>query len=554
MSSPKSNSKNLASQLSPKISMSLTTLTEDRRKSELCGTLVVFALLLLRYLAYGFVYFSQLDDYIQLHNYANMAPFFDVIEELGMLAARPLAGLLDMTLWSWLFPSFVSIVILSALYMAAGLLIYSVFTKYFELSTMFFVLFALLPSGFEGLYWISASGRIIPSLFFAALSAYAYQAFLHKRRLSLLIFAAVSFFITCGFYEQGLVLGITMNVLVGLLELPKERARSLSSLYVIPMAVLMYTLMGTVENSPLYSGRTTLIFPWDELYFSDFLPNILQQLTAVLKSLVVIPIEGLRRFGGILTQEGHYIYLIIAIILCIILFIFATTKKEKRSSLLALIVGALLFIAPLSPFFVIDNPWFSIRGLTLSFVGLAIFFDSLLISLLPKKSTLYPALTAIIALLFTFASLSELHDYKLTTQYDTEVLTALQSEELEGKIGIIGVEKSALSEQNYSYHEHIHGITESTWALTGGYEYISGDWDSATISPISIESPFYANWNKEIMRLDNFDKLYYYDSGQITEVTIKNTGEYAYDIYLGGKVIFSAEEIDGHGYIKKVED
>ena len=81
----------------------------------------VFFLILIRFLYFGFEYYPQLDDYIQHHNYAQLVEqMFDgnmgeFIKWIGLLSARPLAGLLDITLWSWLWPCAIIGVILACL-------------------------------------------------------------------------------------------------------------------------------------------------------------------------------------------------------------------------------------------------------------------------------------------------------------------------------------------------------------------------------------------------------------------------------------------------------
>ena len=52
---------------------------------------LIFALVLLRFCYYGFTYYPQLDDYIQLHNQSAYYSAKAVILDMGLLSSRPLA-------------------------------------------------------------------------------------------------------------------------------------------------------------------------------------------------------------------------------------------------------------------------------------------------------------------------------------------------------------------------------------------------------------------------------------------------------------------------------
>ena len=113
---------------------------EEKEKRYLFGS--VLFLIAIRFLYFGFAYFPQLDDYIQHHNYALYGDFFDVLERFGLLAARPLAGILDITLWSLLWPcSILGVLLLSALYAIAAINFYEIFRKLLSTSVFFIVVF-----------------------------------------------------------------------------------------------------------------------------------------------------------------------------------------------------------------------------------------------------------------------------------------------------------------------------------------------------------------------------------------------------------------------------
>ena len=102
------------------------------RQNTLLPLLSVFLLIALRYLYFGFRYFPQLDDYIQYHNYAAQGSVPYLVKALGLFAARPLAGLFDITLWSWLWGCMIlSVLLLSAAYAASAVIFRNLFEKHF---------------------------------------------------------------------------------------------------------------------------------------------------------------------------------------------------------------------------------------------------------------------------------------------------------------------------------------------------------------------------------------------------------------------------------------
>ncbi len=90
----------------------------DEKERYLLVFLIIFALIFARYCAYGFQYYYQLDDYIQYHNYtAGEGEVWSVIMRLGMLAARPLAGLADVFIWEKFFPvMLLGVAVISAMF------------------------------------------------------------------------------------------------------------------------------------------------------------------------------------------------------------------------------------------------------------------------------------------------------------------------------------------------------------------------------------------------------------------------------------------------------
>ena len=94
---------------------------------------LIFALVLLRFCYYGFTYYPQLDDYIQLHNQAAYYSAKAVILDMGLLSSRPLASVMDYFFWShfWSF-LMAAVALISAMYAASACLFRRVWGECFR--------------------------------------------------------------------------------------------------------------------------------------------------------------------------------------------------------------------------------------------------------------------------------------------------------------------------------------------------------------------------------------------------------------------------------------
>ncbi len=218
---------------------------------------------------------------------------------------------------------------------------------------------------------------------------------------------------------------------------------------------------------------------------------------------------------------------------------------ERGRLWLALLSGSLLAAAPLTVFLLVDNPWFSLRGAVTSFAGLALAVDTLVEALwsrLPPRRDGPAVLAAALALVFLAAGASEVGDYKTTYENDQriagEVLRDLRRdfptpESAAGvRAGLLGVEASYLPDQNYFWHEHIYGCTESDWAFSGLLTSTGQYAGLPAVVPLHTW-PVYQEWNVETTRPEGFDVLYYYNGTGLERVklTPRDSGEHDFGVY-----------------------
>lgn len=516
----------------------------DRRSSlgrELALHGVLLALVMVRNCAAGLAYWPQLDDYIQHHNYASQFTFSQLQDTVGVLASRPLAGLADYYLWSPLFDRMIwGVVLMSLLYVAAIWMAEALIRRYFPLGPVFPVVMALLPLGVEGTYWMSASTRVVCGLFFACLAALAFGRWLDDggwgRALAFLALMTVPF----GFYEQSAVLAMTLVLGMAVLEGRRRWKRGLLALWALPAAGLYFAVTGLLSNGGVYGNRAQLFLPNQAGYWTDFFPNITGQIWNVLGpgSWATLS-RGFLRGLEMVCREGMFLWAVLAAALCLLYGWLAARRgggEERPRTALALAVGALLAAAPLTVFLILANPWFSFRGAVTSFVGLALMADTFVAALwrrLPGKRVGPAALSALLALVFCVAGASEIRDYRDTWAADQQAARAVldtldrdlpEAEDRAGlRVGVLGLEPTFLPDQNFRWHEHIHGCTESGWAFTGLLVSLAGGDVLPSVTPLPTD-PIYRPWNAQVNNPLGFDVLYYYRDGALSRVFLAEDG------------------------------
>ena len=533
--------------------------------------IILFVLLMARACAVGIQYWPQLDDYIQHHNYAAKFTFSQLQEVVGVLSSRPLAGLADYFVWTPLFGQMiVGAAIISALYVVATLLLKAVLERYVPVGPLFPVVMVLLPLGVEGTYWMSASTRVVCGLFFAALAAWTFGKWLDSGNWWWAVGFCVLMPLPFGFYEQSAVLAMTLALGMGLLELGNHWKRSVLALWSLPAAALYFMVIGMLSTGGVYASRTEFMLPWYPGYWSSFFPSILWQMkTVFLDANVFILTKGLARGAGLIFTEGRFLWLIGVTLLCVLfgwLWIQTQgTKKEDTNLPLALLMGVLLTLAPLTLFLILDNPWFSLRGAVTSFPGLALLCDSLVLALWNGRrfQQIGPTVVACMAAIwFSIAGMSEMADYRDTYRNDQKAADAVLArlpedfptpESREGvRVGILGVEPTFLADQNFYYHEHGAGCTESSWAMMGLLTCRGGEGAVPTVTPLPTASgEVYRKWNAETSRPESFDALYWYDGEKVERLTLEQAGEHDFRLYIKDQLLGRLwEDENSVGYLE----
>ena len=203
----------------------MSELLRGRRRDWVLWALLSL-LLITRACAWGVQYWPQLDDYIQLHNIPTAESFWGLQETMGILGARPLAGMADYYFWGPMFGFLiVGVGLISMMYAACAVLLRRQLGRYFPVGPVFLAVFALLPLGVEGTYWMSASTRVVCGLFFAVLAAQTFLRWMDTGRWYWAVLYLILQLLPMGFYEQAGIFSVTLTVGLAILEVIRSRAR-----------------------------------------------------------------------------------------------------------------------------------------------------------------------------------------------------------------------------------------------------------------------------------------------------------------------------------------
>ena len=524
---------------------------------------VLFGLIFVRYCYYGFHYYYQLDDYIQYHNYTESGQSFAaLVKGLGLLSSRPLAGILDIVVWSRLYSNMLAAVaVISAMYAASAVFLHKVFSKQFGTGYLFFVIYALMPLGFEGAYWVSASSRIIVGIFFAALSFYFFDLWCDEgKKPYLWLFAVIQLIAFC-FYEQIILFSGALTLIIMLRNIKRRYAdrRSLWGFLMFANAAVYFAFTKLAPGG-VYGERAKLFLPWQEEYKEKLLTPLLTQLKEVfIQGNAATLGKGLNRGFKLIASEPNFLYILAVLILCAGLYAYVSqTRRENVRFFAELFSGILLAVAPVLLFFVLKDPWFGLRNALISFCGFALIADALfdlVFGRIEFGQTAETVLVTALALLCCISSISELHDYRQSTIADTKIASAAADALEDTRLGdgasvwLLNVNPTYVEDGNLYYHEHDHGATSSAWALTGAITAVSGRTDisfSALVYPISQHVTFMTDESSI-----GACPIYFYTGDKFVKVDLTKTDDYIWDVVDNSGKVFASLEYSCGGLILK---
>ncbi|WHH58376.1 glucosyltransferase domain-containing protein [Petroclostridium sp. X23] len=486
--------------------------------------IVLFGLVLVKYGYYGFRYFPVIDDWIQYGGYPLYEDIFkDVILRVGTYTTRPLASLSDPYIWGQMWEyMWAAFLIITILHFISAWLLYKVFAyNKMPVSMIFAVIYLLLPLGSEATYWISASSRIVVGMFFMALSLYLLSLHIHvgsgewgvgseeKKQNTLLAGFALTHLASFGYYEQVIILSFVSALLVIILNWSRVKNKWIVTVPFINLFIIgaYYKFFGNTGN---LAQRGQVV---DGKYIEHF-NKVIDKISDVWgRAHLPLYTNGFRRGIEVLFHNHSYFYMILILLMSSLACLYVIndkTDKNIKKNLLKIAIGLLLFWVPFGVNFLLKDIWISNRNAFTSFIGLGLMAEGMISTFNGGKIINYIKGLGIFAAVFIFliVNVSELTDYKSISEIDrkicSNVVSAIQNKEFyKGrKSAIVFGTRPVYIEQNMYFHEHIHNVTESDWAFTGGVRAIAGNVKIQSVKPmhkwhaVSLKDDI---WSKNIL-------------------------------------------------------
>lgn len=430
--------------------------------------------LLLKIFSSGITYFATLDDYIQYGSYPLFDPSY-VFWEIGTVSARPLASLLDPTLWGAFWNHmWIALLMLSVLYFFACMLLDRILTdEDIKITPVLYAVCLLLPLTFEGTYWISASSRVVVGLFFAVLSVRFLQMhFMHKNNWLLLPYA-ISCFLSFGFYESVMIFSGILQLFVLVKHTIEQKTYRKLWLMTIPaigaISLLVYYKLAS-ELGALGSRASGFSLSGMGHRFADFLSQFGYIFSA---GLIRTTVNGFIYGMRILLASPIWGLTILAITVALSAGCAYFSRKHKLRAKAAICVpiGLCLTFFPLLPNLLVPDVWLTYRSIAICIPGLCVIFAPLATHLLQNR---YVKMAVIFAMVFVFSvgCVNEVATYKKVNKLDNqlldEVISHLDEDVLSGKKNtVLVLPHEIITQQTSYYKDHVKSVFYTDWSLTG---------------------------------------------------------------------------------------
>lgn len=464
----------------------------------------MLALCLLKYLSYGFHYYPLLDDYIQYWFYPNAQSIWnDIVMGIGLYNAHPLSSLADPYIWGQMWNHMgVALLIITLMHVAGAYLISKSLEHCgFSCGGLFAVLYLLLPMGMEATYWLSAATRIVVGLFFVGASLWALVRFLESDKKAWFWMFAILELVSFGFYEQVVVIGFALSLLVVWRVRKRGDHRMLWLAPFINLALTgVYYLVFSGKGA--FAGRSGIVsmgnlsqhirFIFDEIYH------------AWGRGLITMNYNGFLRGLELLGQNIWYLALVAAV--CVLCALAVNRRQEGKQNVHLLWLVPALFLLPYAPLFLLQGSMVPFRNTFTSVIAIglaaAFVFDFAVRNLWVRR-----AVVACIAFVLMTVSISEYADYRAVSMADAKICNniaaVLDDDVLAGQREAVLVgTKWYYTEQNVHHREHIYNLTQSDWALTGGMRYYTKSRKLKRITPVEELTPELAQSGAQLLYID----------------------------------------------------
>lgn len=450
---------------------------------------IFFLIAMFKFAYYGYAYVPFLDDYVQYGLYPNLEDTMNRVFLNGAktIYTRPFATITDVCVIGKLGLGGLGIVLfcLSGLYATSALLFYVSFKAInMRLTVLFPIIYTLFPITTEGTYWVSASSRIVTSLFCISFLLFLAVRFKGKHSVYKTLIIWIINALSYGFYEQTAILSFALTLYFSL-KLKDKRMAVIGVLNFVLLAVYYLAFSAKGDNA-----ERVMVQSFGKIVMAAPLicAEILRLWFIYSPSLSIV---AFKRGFEILISDNAYFWFIIMIIFAVSIFIAMSkikvlkismkniSNKSKKLKFLKnekLIVGFIFFVVPYIPFFITGNAWLNFRNLNASMLGFSLIADVIAERFL-KSSEMKSLISAVLTVFFLVGNVSEIRDYSIVAYSD--FLTANKIAEnitVDTEVVDVTLKKKKPTRQNLRFKDHIIGITETDYGITGAVRALSGNY------------------------------------------------------------------------------
>jgi hypothetical protein len=462
--------------------------------------ILLFAVLL-KYGYYGLTYFPTIDDHNMYGVFSMMSPV-DALLKYKMYTTRPLAVLLDTfvisRLWGYLW---IILLLFTLMHFASSYLVYKVFEKNsIRTGAVLAIVFSMMPLSNDATYWIAASSRLIPGLFFSVLSFYLYMQYLERsteRKPRTALYAAgfaLSNLVSLGFYEQ-----IIAFSFIGILLLMAVNFKRQGNKWVdiIPFANIAITgaFYAAFSSSGNMASR-------GQLLQGDYIQHTINVYKRIKELLTTVPASLIKHgtINGIqmLLADGAIIFVLLAAAVSAGLGILYAREKVSdtwKGSAIKFFVGLFLVFLPFAPFFVLQVIWIVYRNAFISLIGVGLIIESLAGVFFMRRDLKIPRgiIAGAVVFLFLLGNVAEMKDYRSIAQIDREIVTntaeAMKQEKGQDWSNYEAVVFNTKPVYITPTSKHFSNCTGAGWAYTGAMSSILRQRSLKAFNPVADGQP-----------------------------------------------------------------
>lgn len=442
-------------------------------------------ILIFQFSYFGLKYFTVADDNNQIGVFHLRSDniYENVIQKYKSYNVRPLAFFTEAYIFSWFADNMYALMLLMVV-----MHVFNIFFMYkicekigIKLNAIFLVTVAVAPFLIEALYWISASDRIVFSLFLCLASIYllllSFDEENNVKKLIKFMSAIVLNLICVGYYEQTVAFNLFFFAFVLIclkkykyMFIPITSTAWIGAYYVYFMVNGEMQSRGTLNLSRIFGN---LISSFNMVNYN---------LKLAIKNFLVSFKSGINE----VTMHIATVFLLVLIVY-FIYYIYKTkvVNNVNKSVWKKLLLGITLFIAPILPFVILESGYIAMRNMYMPTFGLVIIaelvFELIIGRLKNDKIQNVISTTAIgIVLIFSvIANIDGVNNYKKVNDLDNKVtaqmVKALPKEAFESDKTIsINYDKDALTKYK-NLSNFVESALEADWIMLGKLQVVRED-------------------------------------------------------------------------------